>query len=160
LDKTFGSDGTGIVKDIVGMARGVALTNDNRIVVVGTTVNSGTFLVARYTADGKRDSTFNKGRVLSHTWDAGQQYATDVAIQKGDQKIVVAGVVRSAPTFGEADYDMGVLRLNADGTTDKGFGDDGERLIDQNQDEMANAVTIDYAGTKANNPDYGKIVVV
>src|SRR5438874_5558805 len=52
LDKTFGAAKTGIVtQDVAGKATGVALTNDNRIVVVGATLDTRAFLAMRYTAD-------------------------------------------------------------------------------------------------------------
>lgn len=74
-----------------------------------------------------------------------------VAFQK-DGKILVAG--------GEHGSTFGVIRYNTDGKPDLTFGRNGVVTIRFGGGaEVAHAVALDYAGTPATNPNYGKILI-
>ena len=129
LDLPFGGNNTGMAITDIGSssnyANAVALQADGKIVVVGNAfVNSfaGTsdIAVLRYNADGSLDTTgFGNpnGYVTTNVGAFDNGFA--VAVQS-DNKIVVAG---------NADAGMGdrlaLLRYNADGGRDSGFGTNG-----------------------------------
>lgn len=108
----------------------VAIQPDGRIVVAGSATGptSVDFGVARLSANGVPDATFDgDGRVLV-PFDLGStnaDIARAVTVQP-DGKIVVAGQVTRlvAP-----DTDMGVARLNANGSLDTSFDGDGKRVV-------------------------------
>lgn len=139
LDQGFGTaaDGTenGIVNISLGdgndIGRSVALTSDGKIVLAGDSVakdGSSNMVVARLNADGSPDGTFGLSDAdgtpegfVAVSLGEGNDIANDVEIA-ADGKVVVSG------THGpEGNSNMAVLRLNADGTLDEGFGtaDDG-----------------------------------
>lgn len=134
LDQDFGKadDGTGngIVNISLGdgndITRSVALATDGKIVLAGDSVSkdgSSNIVVARLNADGSPDASFGKDGAdgtpdgfAAVSLGNGNDIANDVAIA-ADGKIVVSG------THGEeGNSNMAVLRFNADGTLDSGFG--------------------------------------
>jgi uncharacterized delta-60 repeat protein len=147
LDDTFGSFPTiGIVRPSLGgdsasAASGLALQSDGKIVAVGHATVSlfGTltaFAVVRLNSNGMSDSSFNSNGYQVHSWgssleDPLNDRATAVTIQ-GDGKIVVVGTSQQTATGA----DFGVIRLNANGSLDTGFGGNG-----------TGAKLIDFAGT-------------
>ena len=108
----------------------VALQSDGKIIVVDTTAelsDEAQIAVIRYNADGSLDRSFNgSGRVLYNNYYL--SFATDVAIQAGDGKIVVAGF-RSPKERNW--YDVILLRYNSNGTLDTSFNG-GEVVFDNN----------------------------
>jgi uncharacterized delta-60 repeat protein len=119
LDPTFGEAGVATANvGAPGPTRpgGGALQADGKVVVVGSTGEA--LFVARYAATGTLDPTFATGGVF-HLPIGGYTGANAVAIQS-DQKIVVAGGFSGASS-GNAF----VLRLNASGTVDTAFGNQG-----------------------------------
>jgi uncharacterized delta-60 repeat protein len=110
-----------------GAATAAALQADGKIVVVGSgTPNANTLAtdlaVVRYNANGTLDGTFGlAGRVFADLGSANDQAAA-VGLQ-GDGKIVVAGSY-GAP----GQEDLALLRLNANGTPDAGFGKSGRAV--------------------------------
>lgn len=92
---------------------------DNKVLVVGN-VGVGydaDFAIARFTSDYQIDSSFN-GKGENRIDLGNRDQCWDAAIQK-DGKILLCG--NSGRNGGSAT----ILRLNADGTVDKGFADDG-----------------------------------
>ena len=139
LDTTFGSDGR-VVTDFAGSdedAYALALQQDGKIIVAGSTYNIGTrndFAVARYNTDGSLDSSFDgDGRVttdiLGHV-----DYASGVVVQ-ADNKIVVAGYSWNGLT-----YDFTLARYNIDGSLDSGFHEDGRVSTDFGKSDYAYAI--------------------
>ncbi|MFO1253092.1 MAG: hypothetical protein U1E77_18625 [Inhella sp.] len=130
LDPSFGSGGKVITQ--VGArgdsARAVAVQADGKIVVAGWTDATGidaNFLVLRYRTDGTLDPSFADGGrfILPIGAGNGTDRAYAVAIQ-ADGKIVAAGTtLTSTSTTGQ---DFALIRLNADGTLDAGFGNGGK----------------------------------
>jgi uncharacterized delta-60 repeat protein len=127
----------------------VLLQSDGRIVLAGfatTTLTSTTddtgFAVARLNADGTLDSDFGSGgRAAAEIGSIDFGYA---AALQSDGKIVVAGRV----SYSRGDEsDVGVVRFNADGKLDTGFGSNGTRTFDlsANWDE-ATAITVQPDG--------------
>ena len=150
LDATFG-DGGRVFTDVSELsddnARALVIQPDGRIVVVGCSSESGrrVFAAVRYRPDGATDGDFGTaGRVLTDL--GGESDVADVALQPDDRIIVVGNVARPGSL-----HDFAVVRYNADGSPDRGFGARGQVVADLGSD--------DYAAAVAVQPD-GKIVVV
>ena len=147
LDTTFGSGG--IVTYDSGnddVAKAVALQADGKIVVAGSSSDGSknTVLLARFTAGGSLDTSFNgDGIVRFNSAAAGDDIGNAVAVQT-DSKIVVAGVADAA--------DVLLLRYREDGTLDASFSGDGVVKF------SGTANTADEGNALALQPD-GKIVV-
>jgi uncharacterized delta-60 repeat protein len=131
LDASFGAGGK-VVTDFEShqdIAYDLAIQPDGKIVVVGLAAIDASgfgvyypdFAAARYTRAGALDASFGTGGVATTNIAGQTDLAYAVALQ-ADGKIVLAG--RVAPSGG-ADPDIGVLRYNADGTLDLGFGTGG-----------------------------------
>ncbi len=130
LDTSFGG-GDGIQTTNVGgdddFAEDMALQSNGKIVVVGRAYHVVTkydFAVARYNADGTLDTSFGGGDGKLTT-DVGAEsrddFAYAVALQTiaAEQKIVVVGYVSVS---GGVNWELAIVRYNADGTLDTGFG--------------------------------------
>jgi uncharacterized delta-60 repeat protein len=134
LDTTFGG-GDGVADtDLAGRVSSIAFTDDGSIVVVGSTPrdDEGSIVVVgsppsggqepvlvRYTPDGRLDTRFAAGG------------------DDGDGRIVVHGLGFALPGLAKVDPEgrilvtvdggdpVRLLRFNADGTRDMGFGEEG-----------------------------------
>jgi uncharacterized delta-60 repeat protein len=126
LDLSFGTEGT-VVASIPGAFSAVdmALQADGKILLasgVNDPTNIGKFAVIRLNPDGSPDETFGIGGLSKIVFD---QIAREVAytiVVQADGKIVIAGVVE----FGSPIWDIGVARLNPDGSLDTTFGSGGK----------------------------------
>jgi uncharacterized delta-60 repeat protein len=130
LDASFGTDGVARIDGIQPVFPAVAVQPDGRIVVCDDIQGDGTgydFYVVRFDADGTRDATFGVGGALAIAFDAqgfGEDLCRAVAIEP-DGHIVVAGY-RILADFPDPELDaIAVARINADGTLDAAFGEDG-----------------------------------
>ncbi|MBN9522042.1 tandem-95 repeat protein [bacterium] len=137
LDGSFGG-GAGFVTTtfgsvLGGRAFGVAIQPDGMIVAAGTLGGgnqTSSYAVARYTADGTPDTTFGSNGTVTQTVNGYFDSGYDVVIQNG--KIVVAGMTGRLNSAG---YDVGLIRLNANGTLDSttfgggaSFGPNGKAI--------------------------------
>src|SRR5262249_18000358 len=99
----------------------VAMQNDGRIVVAGT---SGNFELGRVNSDGSLDTSFSFDGWVSTDFAGRSDYVSSIVIQP-DGKIVVAG---------SSDHgllnDFAVARYNANGTLDQSFGNHGKATTD------------------------------
>jgi uncharacterized delta-60 repeat protein len=135
LDPSFDGDGKATVNfggaegsGVQGEALDVAVQPDGAVVVVGVTdvVPPGTapgitaLAVARFLPDGRLDPGFGVGGRLAQVISTGAR-GTAVALQP-DGKILVAADVGGL--YGAANQIV-VVRLNADGSPDTGFGNEG-----------------------------------
>lgn len=130
LDSSF--DGDGIVttnfeeimfsEDVAG---GVAIDSDGKIVVVGSAQDGfgfSDFAIARYNTDGSLDTSFDgDGRALVKMSDLSDA-ASSVAIDSAG-RIVIAGSALNTTLFVSQ---LGVARLNSDGSPDTSFDSDGK----------------------------------
>ena len=125
LDTTFGTGGKVITDVTSGNDQGyaVAVQPDNKIVVVGFGINSGTgadFALVRYNPNGSLDTDFGTGGKVT-TNISGNDVAYAVALQP-DNKIVVAGYATNSGTG----KDFALARYNPDGSLDTDFGTSGK----------------------------------
>ncbi|MFK7821905.1 MAG: Calx-beta domain-containing protein, partial [Planctomycetaceae bacterium] len=147
LDTSFGDDGL-ITEDFENFAsaNAVAIDSEGRIIVVGSTgdVFSHGFAIARYQPNGRLDTSFGEGGLVTtnieiNTLGRGPilgQFSTasDVAIL-ADDRIVVGGTQESAQAFDRSILSVAnfvFAQYNVDGTLDPTFGFDGIILHDTN----------------------------
>lgn len=124
LDSSFGTNGK--VRTPMGVSSNdivysVAVQNDNKIIVAGTSSKGSVsdFALARYNVDGSLDLTFGTGGRVITDLDSTYDEAFSLALQD-DGKIVVTGsaVTNTVP-------DIGITRYNVDGSLDFSFGTNG-----------------------------------
>ncbi|GGO25918.1 delta-60 repeat domain-containing protein [Deinococcus humi] len=147
LDTTFGTGG--IARHPLGEAAdygyAAALQPDGKLIVVGSTYGPHfeNFGIARFTHDGALDPSFGSGGKVIVDFAQGRDIARAVAVQP-DGKIVVAGGTTES---GEEER-FGLLRLNANGTLDAGFGTAGKltTAFTGSDNARANAVLIQPDG--------------
>jgi uncharacterized delta-60 repeat protein len=151
IDATFASNGLQIL-DLEGDFEGltsVAIQSDGKIVLAGTSDDSGTpeltqysdMTVVRLNADGGLDNSFDGDGQQNVDFFSYYDYATDVALQD-DGKIVVIGH-SFTEAFGSA---VGVFRLNGDGSLDTSFDGDGRQVTSVGNGESGSAVAIQHDG--------------
>ena len=121
LDTSFNGDGKWTT-DLGGgwdSIRAIEIDANGKIVVAGSAVD---FFVARFTSSGNLDTSFSGDGI--HTFDLGAGNTDNLWGMKiqDDGKIVVTGYNGSG--------NVGVARLNADGTMDSGFGSGGITVTD------------------------------
>lgn len=123
-----------------GFASAMAFQTDGKIVVAGTT-KTYDFMLAGYTMNGHRDTSFgSNGKVLT---DFGAtEVATAVAIQP-DGEIVVAGYSNAS-----GNNDFALARYTTSGTLDPTFGTGGKVLTDfgSSSEDTADALAIQPNG--------------
>ncbi|HZK06858.1 MAG TPA: T9SS type A sorting domain-containing protein [Bacteroidales bacterium] len=152
LDVTFGEFGSTLFSIGTGydFMIAIALQSDGKIIAgghtwIGTQPLRYDFAAARLDENGNIDNTFGTNGITTVNLIYGGNYLTDMVIQN-DDKIILSGYAE-----GPEDYDMGLVRLNANGLLDTSFGTDGITITDLNKD-------IDQGTAVAIQPD-GKIVV-
>ena len=140
LDPSFGSGGivlTAVVapgaKSASEYASAVAIypnsgTSSDKIYLAGICTNAlayqRDFTLIRYNSNGSLDTTFGKGGiVVTPDFGSGLDYATALAIQPADGKIVVAGAVYGSRSG--APNTMAVARYLPSGTLDTTFNPGG-----------------------------------
>ena len=124
LDATFGTGG----KVSTGVGSGndfgnaMALQSDGKIVVAGQSRIGATddLALVRYNANGSLDASFGTAGKVTTAVGAGNEHGSAVALQS-DGKIVLAGWSSNG-----ANDDFAVVRYNAGGSLDAGFGSGGK----------------------------------
>ncbi|MEZ5012725.1 MAG: T9SS type A sorting domain-containing protein [Chitinophagales bacterium] len=126
LDPSFG-DGGKVITDIGGLeesdfAYDVAIQNDGKIVVTGTTIPDGGYkiLVVRYNSDGSLDPTFGSGGYMETDFGGMEEIGQSVKILD-DGKIIVGGFRNDG-----LKRNFALIKLNTDGTLDDSFGTGGK----------------------------------
>jgi len=127
VDESFGDHGERVTDfGSDDFANGIALTGDGHILVAGHTLGAGLnldFALARYTSEGELDTPFGTGGIVKTDF-GGDDFAENLTVQP-DGKIVVVGRDSSATIL-----DMAVVRYQADGKLDTGFGAGGKVTAD------------------------------
>ena len=156
LDTTFSSDGK-VLTDISSddVATSLAIQSDGKFIVAGRSYN-GTdddLTIVRYNTDGSIDSSFNSDGVFTLSLTS-RQYSASIALQS-DGKIV-AGVTSEV----SGQNAVTVVRINADGALDTGFGTSGKVSTIFGNSSEANSIAIQgdgkivVAGVSCNGADY------
>ncbi|MET8752318.1 calcium-binding protein [Streptomyces sp. NPDC004667] len=126
LDPSLGGDGAVVAgftpaspQDAGGTARGMALQPDGKVLVVGYVGSTAFDIgVARYNTNGTLDTTFSGDGMVTADF-GGTEFGNAVAVQP-DGKVVAAG---------DGGAGVALLRYNADGSADTGFGTGGRRSV-------------------------------
>ncbi|WP_235116465.1 putative Ig domain-containing protein [Desmonostoc muscorum] len=131
LDTTFGSSGQ-IITDFNGKndsSFSVAIQDDNKILVIGTTSNGtvNEFALSRYNPDGSLDTAFGtNGKVITQVSTPNaynfDDFAASVTVQSNGKILVAGGAYDS--NFGSAS-NFALVRYNSDGSLDSTFGNGG-----------------------------------
>jgi uncharacterized delta-60 repeat protein len=124
LDTTWNSTGTVITPfgSSDDFAFAIALQPDGKVLLAGTCFNgtNNDFCVARYTANGTLDTTWNgTGKVITLV-GSGDDIANVIALQP-DGKVLLAGECKGASY-----YDFCVARYNTNGTLDTTWNSTGK----------------------------------
>jgi uncharacterized delta-60 repeat protein len=143
LDTSFSGDGLQMTN--FGVADGVAIQADGKIVAVGGAGPFGPgqdFGLARYNPDGTLDTSFS-GDGLQTTdflFGAGDE-ANDVALQ-ANGRIVAVGVAGGGATGN----DFGLARYNTNGSLDTSFSADGRKRTSFGGSDSASGVALQGDG--------------
>ena len=161
------------VRSIVAQADGkILIAGFTTAQPAGGTGYSGNYNygVVRLNANGTLDTSFGtNGQTLLDLDSNNNDEATSMVTQ-ADGKILIAGFTTASPAGGtgnSGNYNYGVVRLNADGSRDTSFGNNGQILLDLgSNDERACSVVPQSDGkvliagtTTAGGPDtnYGVV---
>ena len=140
LDTTFGASGHRVVSTGTGSesARGIYVDGTGYL-VVGTLMGTSDadFGIARLTATGALDTSFGNGGTVTFDF-GGWEYVEDAA-RDATGRIVLIG---RTSTTGAGPHDLAMLRLNANGTIDNSFGNNGWVSWDSGFDDSGTSVTI------------------
>ena len=121
LDPDFGVNGR-VTLPGGGIARAVLVQPDRQIVVAGNASGSAMMTVTRLHPNGSSDITFDGDGTATIDFGSLADLAGDAVLQP-DGKIVVAGST-------QADEDVAIARLNANGSPDTTFGVAGKATVD------------------------------
>ncbi len=152
LDTDFNGSGT-VEKSVFSgddYANSIALQPDGKIIVVGMGEPIGDFfnmVAIRLNADGSMDNSFNGNGIFTTYMGDADSYIFDVTVQPNGKILLLCEQYVSGTTT-----DPVLIRLNADGSYDTSFGDNGiAKFIISNG--------FDYVTQFALQPD-GKVLVV
>ncbi|MBP7111441.1 MAG: DUF4347 domain-containing protein, partial [Nitrosomonas sp.] len=146
LDTGFGGGPGYVSTDFVGgsdRADSLTIQSDGKVLLAGFGFNgtSFDFALVRYNTDGSLDTSFNgTGKVLTNFGGNSSDTGNEVRVQ-ADGKIVVAGWSDTGGT-----NDLAIVRYNANGTLDSGFGTGGKVTINLGGSDFAEGLTIQADG--------------
>lgn len=159
LDTSFGQAGLAIlpVSAEGGRMARMVVQADGKIVLAGTDdpYGAGAFTLVRFNADGSPDTSFGGASVKTDVGFA-DGYLADVALQADGKIVVVGGAAYSSDENEWDEWDVVMVRYNADGSLDGSFGAGGIVVTDLGRDPAG--FSDDYAGAVTVQPD-GHILV-
>ena len=131
IDTSFANAGRQFIDAFGGVdfASTVKLQPDNKLIVVGGSVQPGSyrrFVLSRLNANGTFDATFDTDGVATADFGA-SAFGKDVEVLS-DGRYVVGGWVDTNPSS-ESGLDFTVARFNSNGTLDGSFGTSGRTVI-------------------------------
>jgi uncharacterized delta-60 repeat protein len=143
LDTTFGNDGYAPwpFADLANAHAALQLSaaSNGDILIAGS--YNGEFVVVRYTADGQIDTTFgNDGMAVVSVGTNSSAQAMGI---DSSGNIILVGYANMG-TATNSNNDYAVVKLNANGSVDDSFGNNGIFTldIDSGSDDQAQAMTI------------------
>lgn len=144
LDTAFGSEGAQLTSFGSGqsIAYAMVLQADGKILLAGdaTASDKHVFALASYNTDGSLDTGFSDDGKLTTGFGTWEGLAYAAALQ-ADGKILVAGDI-----WNGSQHDFGLMRLNADGSLDTGFGGDGQVSTDFGGYDAATSIVVQSDG--------------
>ena len=147
IDTSFGTNGVleldfgGTREEIEDMIR----QPDGKILIAAETRNTNNdydFIVARLNEDGSYDTTFGTNGISVITFGASSDERPNAITLAADGKIIVVG-----NTDGGVIWQTAISRLNADGTLDTSFSNDGKQSLSvTNRSDYLNGVEVTFDG--------------
>lgn len=140
LDPNFGSGGMVLVP--ATNLHAVVVDSVGRIVVAGEQVNAGVYTanLRRFNADGSPDNDFGTSGLVALDWDGAgnSSYLSDMVLGP-DDSVIVGG---QYSVYGDGNGgDFAVAKIDATGTPDGTFGDNGQRVFhDPSSASFINAI--------------------
>ena len=126
VDNSFSGDGKLITGFLDAVAYSVAVQNDGKIIAAGSRNHNGvtSMAILRLNADGSPDNGFSGDglQIITSGWNSG---ASTVRLQN-DGKIIAGGYSLNTLNI----MRFMIVRLNADGSYDNTFSDDGMQISD------------------------------
>lgn len=127
IDTSFGNNGWKMVPlgDALSYTKDIALTPEGDIIIAGSilsTNNSWQMAVAKIKANGTPDTDFSSNGTRIYNVGEDNDFIEAVTVQN-DRKILLGG--QTWMESGPLKYDVAVVRLNADGSFDTSYGDNG-----------------------------------
>jgi uncharacterized delta-60 repeat protein len=157
LDRSFA--GSGEVMTMLGRALAVQVQPDGKVVAAG---NSGDhFAVARYNANGTLDTSFGSNGEVITAISKNSIDLIEAMVLQADGKIIVAGETNPSKT---SNWDLALVRYNANGTLDGSFGTGGKVTthfatpLDSHWNPRNVALAVD-PNTTLLDPYSGKLVI-
>ncbi|MCA9096820.1 MAG: hypothetical protein KDA36_00465 [Planctomycetaceae bacterium] len=146
-DVTFGVDGISVVNyddAEYAYSKGMSIDSDGTVTVLGAffTVFGYHDVVVQLSPDGSSSSSFGVSGAVFLDFDSYYGYFNDIEVQS-DGKFILTGSV-----YNGSSYDIGVVRLDTNGSYDSTFGTDGLAVINTNEgfDEGAFELAIQSNG--------------
>jgi len=139
-------DGSSVGTDIGGgddVGRAVAIQADGKILVASNGIEDTNqdFVVVRYNSNLTIDTTFSGDGMAFIDFGPGNDLANALAVQS-DGKILAAGSASNGTNL-----DLGLVRLNVNGSRDTTFSGDGRVMISASAtNDVANAVLVQPSG--------------
>jgi uncharacterized delta-60 repeat protein len=153
-DTTFGNGGFAAFPDLgIGSIRpGLAVQSNDKLVWAGeATADNGTnaaFAVVRFNANGTLDQGFGAGGLATTTFANSNVQGAQTVLVQPDGKILAGGAVLFG---GRPPKDIGgLVRFNADGSIDKGFGSGGQELVPNSNPVLSSVIGVTALGLDAN----------
>ena len=144
LDRSFDGDGKAIIPVGSGNDEAYCITvqSDGKILLGGSSysVSNYDYSIIRLNANGSLDSSFNSSGKAIIPVGASSDFAYSISIQN-DDKILLGGY---SEKYGGSDYSL--VRLNANGTLDSGFGTGGKALVDVGGSDFAYSLSVQSDG--------------
>ena len=128
IDNSFGTNGVVRVScQTECFEDGFVILPDGKILIAGDArvSNVFNFAVFRLNPNGTRDATWGANGAVTIPIVSGSSYGYEIVVQP-DGKIVIFG---EAQRGNSANYDIGIARLNANGTIDISFGTNGISVV-------------------------------
>ena len=157
LDATFANGGV-MTTSRMGTGMGVVLQPDGKLVVGGMSPAPPYYwdvALARFNNDGSLDPTFGSGGITTTAVSAESDYLNALVLQP-DGKLVATGYSSFATSSNSSrsTNKITLLRYNADGSLDQGFGTGGVVTT-----QISHGIDVDDGASAAALQPDGKIVV-
>jgi uncharacterized delta-60 repeat protein len=135
FDTSFSGDGK-VTTNVggAGSVYAVSILSTGKILVVGN--SDGTFAAVRYNVDGSLDTSFSDDGIVTSNAAINEVMSSIVTLPDG--KFLAAGT--------NGNYDLVVVRYNADGTLDSTFGKNGRVTTDLGGAEECTGLAVQNDG--------------
>src|SRR5579859_8113405 len=152
-DTTFGNGGFAALPDlgIPSVHPGLAVQSDGKLVWAGeATASNGTgstFAVVRFNANGTLDRGFGAGGLATSAFANSNAQGAQTVLVQPDGKILAGGAVLFG---GRPPKDIGgLVRFNANGSIDTGFGSGGQELVPNSNPVLSSVIGVTALGLDA-----------